>query len=67
MDVSLTSPTGENPEEYQQRIMGDRVQRQVLTSYKEELVRAAQSTPVFQRPTVDGVAAAQQPATGLDR
>lgn len=32
--------------------MGERVQSQLLTSYKDELVRAAQSTPVFQRPTV---------------
>ncbi|XP_064819003.1 GTPase IMAP family member 7-like isoform X2 [Oncorhynchus masou masou] len=33
--------------------MGDRIRRQALTSYKEDLVRAAQSTPVFQRPTVE--------------
>ncbi|KAM9492212.1 uncharacterized protein ACWYII_004148 [Salvelinus alpinus] len=52
MDVRLTSPTGKNPEEDQQRIMEERVQRQLVNSYKEELVRAAQSTPVFQRPTV---------------
>ncbi|KAK6300972.1 hypothetical protein J4Q44_G00290700 [Coregonus suidteri] len=52
MEVRLTSPTREKPEKYQRRIMGDIVQSQMQEHYKNELVRAAQSDPVFQKPTV---------------
>ncbi|KAK6300963.1 hypothetical protein J4Q44_G00290610 [Coregonus suidteri] len=53
MEVLLTSPTMEKPEENQQRIMGEIVQSQMQAYNKNELVRAAQScTSVFQKPTV---------------
>ena len=48
--TSSASLSREKPEEYQRRIMGDRVQ--IEACYRNELVRAAQSTAVFQKPTV---------------